>query len=882
MRVVFHIYFRSVYGQSLFLRLPDELAGKSGLISLHYENEDTWKAEIDIKDEAIKEKSSAVIVLMETGKENVEGNHLSILPGKVKGDEVHIFADWYATIWDKFIYNTKAFNFLSPLKKEKEKALLPIKKTTHFFEVQAPCLPAYFKVCITGNIKDLGTWEKEDCMLLRYTRKGWKGRLHLKDKGDEIVYKYGIYDTRLKKLVHYEAEENRVLPPAHHKHEPVFIQENTRLGEVWKAAGLNVPVSALKTRKSWGVGDFSDLMPLIDWASAAGMNIIQLLPINDTTVTHTLSDAYPYAAISAFALHPLYLDVHKLIKSSDIILPAAMLENIHRINDAPTLEYEAALQAKLEAIKILYEKEQHNFKDDFAWFEFMEMNRNWLVPYAAFCYLRDKNKTADASQWGEYSIYNEEAIQVLANPSAEHYPEIAIHYFTQFHLHLQLKDAVDYAHKKNIVIKGDLPIGVNTCSVDTWMSPHLFHMHMQAGAPPDAFTEKGQNWSFPTYNWTTMEADGFSWWRQRMEHLSIYFDAIRIDHVLGFFRIWSIPMHATEGILGRFKPAYPIAGSIFSEAGINFNVNAYTKPVIDDEIILRLFGIDAEWIKANCLRDNKLVPECATQRAATTFFAAHPGKRHLLDGMLWLIAQVILLEDDNQPGHYHFRINMQRTEAFSRLPEHEKQILEKLYDNYFFRDQDELWRAEGVKKLELLTASSPMFICAEDLGMVPEMVPPVLNNMHMAGLVVQRMPQRLAERFANINKTSFLTVVTPSTHDMSPLRLWWKEDKEATQYFYNHVLGHYGAAPDECTPWIATEIVTFHLQAPAIWAIFLLQDILAMNEELRRENAAEERINNPANPNHYWNYRMHLCLEDLKENKKFTRQLKELIAENGR
>lgn len=541
-----------------------------------------------------------------------------------------------------------------------------------------------------------------------------------------------------------------------------------------------------------------------------------------------------------------------------------------------------ALACKQAAIELLYEKDQFNFKDDFAWFEFMEINRHWLVPYAAFCYLRDKYKTANVVAWEEHSVYDEDAIQELVSPETDHYPKVAIHYYAQFHLHLQLTDAVDYAYKKNIILKGDLPIGVNTFGVDTWMSPHLFHMHMQAGAPPDAFTNKGQNWGFPTYNWATMEADGFSWWRQRMEHLSNYFDAIRIDHVLGFFRIWSMTPDATEGLLGRFAPAHPMPLQAFRDAGIELDENIYTKPLINDDIIYDLFGEEAEWVKANCLEGDKLSDTCNTQRKVTQFFKVHHGKKHIEEKMLWLVAQVILLKDETLQEHYHFRINMQDTAAFHHLTGADKQSLEQLYESYFFHNQNDLWKAEGIKKLKLLDTSSPMFICAEDLGMVPPMVPDVLNSMHMAGLVVQRMPQKSTERFADIRHTSFLTVVTPSTHDMSPLRLWWKEDREATQYFYNHVLGHYGQAPEECEPWIVREIIEQHLQSRAIFAIFLLQDLLATDEGLRRLNPVEERINNPANPDHYWNYRMHLYLEDLKKDKLFSKKLQTLITENGR
>ncbi|MEO7264914.1 MAG: 4-alpha-glucanotransferase [Ferruginibacter sp.] len=881
MHIVFLVKFASVYGQSVFIQFNEPVANGNNELSLDYVNENTWQGNISLNKEQRTKKITAQILIREAGKVDQQGNQLNLKLDKTKSTHILIHCDWYQPSWEQTIYESKAFKSISSVKKEKAIRPLSIKKTTHFFNVNAPVLPEHLSICISGSIEAMGQW-LEHPLLMQYSKNGWKARMHIKQQDDAILYKYGIYDSRLKKIITYEAEENRALPMPVEKEQIIFLQENSRLDNAWKLAGINVPVSALKSGKSWGIGDFSDLIPLIDWAGYSGFKLIQLLPINDTTATQTYKDAYPYAAISAFALHPVLLDVHKLAKAANLILPADLLQKVEQINKLPAIDYEAALSCKQQAIELLFEKEQHNFKDDFAWFEFLEINRQWLVPYAAFCYLRDKYKTADYSNWEEYCNYDEEDIQELVSPGSDHYNKIAIHYFIQFHLHLQLEDAVNYAHKNQVALKGDLPIGVHTYSVDTWMNPHLFHMHMQAGAPPDAFTAKGQNWSFPTYNWANMEAEGYSWWRQRMEQLSNYFDAIRIDHVLGFFRIWSIPGDETEGILGRLVPANPVPAESFRQAGINFNKDFFCKPFISEEILQRYFNDDAAWIKINCLDDGKLNHNCETQKKATAFMESYPGKEQHLPALLLLISEVILLKDEELANHYHFRINMQQTEAYRQLPDHEQQALEKLYNDYFYHNQNALWKDEGIKKLKLLAASSNMYICAEDLGMVPDMVPPVLNSMHMTGLIVQRMPQKDTERFADIKHCDYLKVVTPSTHDMSPLRLWWKEDNDATQYFYNHILGHYGTAITEAEPWICKEIIEQHLQSPAVMAVFLLQDLLAMDDNLRRENAAEERINNPANADHNWNYRMHISLETMMADKHFSNNLTKLIIETGR
>ncbi|HNP54585.1 MAG TPA: 4-alpha-glucanotransferase, partial [Ferruginibacter sp.] len=488
----------------------------------------------------------------------------------------------------------------------------------------------------------------------------------------------------------------------------------------------------------------------------------------------------------------------------------------------------------------------------------------------------------DYSQWGAYSVYDEDKIQELVSVDQPHYESIAIHYFTQYHLHLQLLDAVQYAHKKEVIIKGDLPIGVGRHSVDTWMYPHLFHMDMQAGAPPDAFATKGQNWSFPTYNWEIMRHDDFAWWRQRMEHMSNYFDAIRIDHVLGFFRIWSIPMHAVEGIFGRFIPTIPLRSDDFNRAGVYFDEFRLCEPYVHDEVIRQLFGDQASWAWENLIEGNRIRPAFRTQRLALEYFDAHPDQAFLKPAVFDLLSNVILLRDEDRPGAYHFRIGMTGSTSFGYLSDHDKRVLERMYHLYFFEWQNGLWHEEVQSKLDAIQKGSTMLICAEDLGMVPAMVEDVLKDREMLSLQVQRMPKASTQQFAHPSDAPYLSVVTPSTHDMSTVREWWEEDHAVTQQFYNQQLGHYGGAPFYAEPWICREIINQHLHAPAMWAVFLLQDLMAMDAGIRRESPLEERINVPANPDHYWNYRMHLQLEELLDATTFCQELKQLIAQSGR
>ncbi|HTE10777.1 MAG TPA: 4-alpha-glucanotransferase, partial [Chitinophagaceae bacterium] len=607
--------------------------------------------------------------------------------------------------------------------------------------------------------------------------------------------------------------------------------------------------------------------------------------------THTNTDSYPYSAISAFALHPIYVNLEEVAGKKYAAITKALRKKQKQLNDLSDLDYEQVVKSKLSALKELYTAQKEEFLTDEGFLDYFENNKSWLVPYAAFCYLRDKNGTFDYTQWKIYSRYNKEAIEKYVAPKAKHYDQVALQYFIQYHLHLQLKNATDYARKNGVVVKGDIPIGIGRYSCDAWINPSLYNMHLQAGAPPDGFAVKGQNWGFPTYNWQKMEEDGYGWWKQRFDSMIKYFDAFRIDHILGFFRIWSIPLHAVEGIMGHFVPDIPVHINEFSERNIWFIRQRYTQPFITDGITEEIFGAHAATVKENFLSpDNtglyQLKETFDTQRKVEQHFAAlEAGAENdrIKQGLFDLISNVILFEKEGSDGTaFHFRFAMDTTSSFRNLEWHTRQQLKDLYNNYFFQRQDWFWKNEAMNKLPVLKASTNMLVCGEDLGMVPHSVPDVMRQLGILSLEIQRMPKDPQKEFFHPNDAPYLSVVTPSTHDMSTIRGWWEEDKARTQHFFNFELGQWGTAPAICEAWINRAIVLQHLYSPAMWSIFLLQDLLGMSETLRRPDPADDRINIPADPKHYWKYRMQITLEQLIKEKEFNHELKQSVQESGR
>ncbi len=886
MTINFYVGFRSQPGQTVALKLGhynkhNDLTTIE--ILLNYLNESYWNVSLDTDDyELADEIEYSYIYRDATRGEQFEFCKRSSLNiKKVDAENMDVIDEWRDDSLFEDVFTSLPFTSVLIQGREKVK-VTDTKKPTHIFKVRGPVLSPGKVVCITGAGKKLKDWDSSKPLLMDFKKNQWVLKLNLAKESFPLEYKLGVYNLATKEM-EFEGGSNRQVPPPGEKSELcllhlVFNPLNSR----WKGAGVNIPVSSLKTANSWGVGDFTDLNLLTDFSKSAGIRLIQLLPINDTTSTHTNKDSYPYSAVSAFALHPIYLNVQKLAAAAGIEISDEMQLQVRELNTKKSLHYDEVLALKSAAIRELYQKDKLQFKDDFGWFSFFDLNRHWLVPYAAYCYLREKNKTADYNTWGEYMSFQEDMIQELVSPENDFYDEVAIHYFTQYHLHLQLKDAVDYAHKAGIIIKGDLPIGVGRHSADAWMYRPLFHMDMQAGAPPDAFATKGQNWSFPTYNWEKMAEDNYAWWRQRMEHMSNYFDAIRIDHVLGFFRIWSIPLDAIEGILGRFVPAWPLRNYDFYNAGVHFNEDRYCTPFVTEDLLRKWFGEHAPLVRDTFFNDYRFKPELNTQRKIAAYLKGHPEHGHFQHGLFELLANVMAFKDDELASHYHFRINMFDTDSYRAMSHFEQEIVNRLYDDYFFHKQNVLWEEEGIKKLAALKSSTNMLICAEDLGMVPKMVESVLNNMQMLALEVQRMPKKPGEIFSNPYNAPYLSVVTPSTHDMASIREWWEENRHVTQDFYNQQLRHYGEAPYFAEPWICRDILQQHLDSPGMWAVFLLQDLLCMDESLRINDPKAERINNPADPDHYWNYRMHISLEHLLEQDGFIITLKNMISQSGR
>ncbi len=898
MQVHFYLRYHSRFGQHLCItgNIPELGSDDPGAaVQMNYLNDEFWEFTLNIKRKELKKQVSYAYLLRDDNGETV----LEYSPGRViewpekKLSDLFLIDTWGDPGLYENTFFTDAFDRVLLAKSHSKGKPTNDENFTHEFRVMAPLLKKNEVICLAGSGSRLGHWSEEKPVLMGRKAKFFSARLNLSGETFPFAYKYAIWQTREKKFIRYENGNNRMLYEEGNETKRVILQDGfVRMpNNSWKGAGVALPVFSLRSKKSFGTGEFTDLKLLARWAGKCGIRLIQILPVNDTTATRTWKDSYPYSSISAFALHPLYINLWKVAGKERTALLNSFKKKQKELNALPELNYEEVTEQKLSALKILFDELKNDCFRSEDYKSFFKENKHWLEPYALFCVSRDNNQTADFTKWPlEFSIYRTDD-KDLHSPKNDPEDQRKFYYFIQYHLHLQLKEARDYAHKLGIILKGDVPIGISRKSCDAWIAPELYHMDQQAGAPPDDFTPLGQNWGFPTYNWKKMQEDGFAWWKARFRRMQQYFDAFRIDHILGFFRIWSIPEDAIQGIMGRFVPSIPVGIHEFGENGIWFNEERYCEPFIIDEIIKGQFeGMEDEVIEKFLLNNDdgtyRLQSGFGTQREVFDHFSELENSEknnQVKNGLLNLLSNVILFEDAKKPGEsFHFRFAVDKTSSFQHLNPFIRGKLKELYNDYFFNRQEGYWRKEAMQKLPSLKAATNMLICGEDLGVVPRCVPDVMKELGILSLEIQRMPKKQGPEFFIVDEAPYLSVVSPSTHDMSTIRGWWEENRDTTQRFYNKILGQWGEAPEFCEAWINRAIVLQHLYSPAMWSIFQWQDLVGMSETLRRDDPKEERINDPSNPEHYWRYRMHISLEDLVNQKEFNEELRGYIVHSDR
>lgn len=890
MTVQFNIEYKAMFGEQIVVNIQTE----EGELKLPLETTDGQRWACDWCVES-PEKLYTYYYSVEREGKAVKTEWLIIkhqLDVNARKAEAYTLYDhWKAMPEDAYLYSsafTDCINHQAPQEMKPETGSKIVRLI-----VRAPQLRDGERLGVLGADKALGVWDVQKILpMTQHTYNEWVADIdatHL--EGSHLEFKFVAFRNAKNELL-WETSMNRTVDlPEMKAGELVSYELDQAFFALYnrKLAGTQVPVFSLRTRKSAGIGDFGDLKTMIDFVASTGQKVLQLLPINDTTITHTWTDSYPYSCISVFAIHPQYADLHALPELKDAKARAEAEKTRAELNALDKIDYEKVNDFKINYLRQIFNQEGEKMMKTAEYKAFFQDTELWLVPYAQYSYLRDKNGTADFNQWPDHQVWDEAERKVLADPKTAAYKNVAFFYFVQFVLDRQMQEAHEHAKAKGVILKGDIPIGVNRNGCDVWTEPKYFNLNGQAGAPPDDFSANGQNWGFPTYNWFEMLKDGCQWWNRRFKNMARYFDAYRIDHVLGFFRIWEIPVHSVHGLLGQFAPALAMSREEIESYGLHFQEDRFTRPFITDWVLDRMFHERAGEVKEKYLdrlddERYQMKPEVDTQRKVEALFADATDEKELWlrDGLYALISDVLFVRDHTNPGVFHPRISAQLDFIYESLYDNDKAAFNRLYNDYFYRRNNQFWYQEAMKKLPKLVQATRMLVCAEDLGMVPDCVPWVMDELKILSLELQSMPKDPSVKFGHLSRNPYRSVCTISSHDMPTLRMWWDENIQRTQEYYNTMLYRQGPAPHPLPGWLASDIISRHLTSPSMLCILSIQDWLATDEALRLPDADAERINIPANPKHYWRYRMHLNIEDLAADKRFVQSITEMISQSGR
>lgn len=852
----FHVNYKTEYGDSVLIETRESADSAVSMKEMSSDSE--GNCEYSLRVSGGFEYRYAV--KMRDGL--IEERHWRVMPA-TKGD-VEIYDTWRSPQSGSDALAASAFSsavFL-PESKVKPSAL---KQGSLAIVLREPRVGKDEEIRIVG--KQFVNWNTANAMKMRRCENfTWVLELEAMPILKELEFKFCLWDTANDCFKRYEEGENHLARALSGK-SVVYSYNGFNYGDLWRAAGVAVPIFSLRSHRSRGCGEFLDLKPLADWCEQSHLRVIQLLPINDTTAMRKWRDSYPYNAISIMALHPSYISVDEVYAKYGERMSSLERETGLYLNDTVSVEYNRTRDWKDKNMRALFNKVAKAFIKAKETKEYLANNAGWLKDYAAFATLRDKYGTPNFREWPAHSTHVKEEVDEMFRPDSEEYNEVMYRVFLQYHLERQLRDAIEYVHKKGVAIKGDLPIGINPHSVEAWTEPELFNFGLQAGAPPDFFSCDGQNWGFPTYRWEVMAKDGYNWWERRMERMQMFFDAFRIDHILGFFRIWSIPYPFKSGLMGVFSPSLPLSDKELKERGVHTPASELAWPSVTEEFLRKQFQEYTESAKQffnyragiHKLREGYFDPSKFDSWIEKD---VEPNARERMRNAISNVLHEVLFVSV-KAGEWQPRIMLEETDRFRRLQDGEREAVRNIYNDFFFSRHNDFWKKCAEERLGAMLKKCGMLVCGEDLGMIPATVPIVMQRLQILSLELQRMPKESWQRFGTPSYYPYLSVCATSSHDISPIRGWWEEDRNDVEWFYANMMHRGGEAPKVANADIVTNIICQNLHSPSMLCINPIQDYAGMMDDVPHLLPFEERINVPSNLQQHWCYRIPFCIDDL-------------------
>jgi len=635
--------------------------------------------------------------------------------------------------------------------------------------------------------------------------------------------------------------------------------------------GTAVPLSSLRSRHGGGIGEFPDLALLGAWCRDAGLAVVQLLPINDTGY-----ESSPYSALSAFALHPVYLRLADLpgygvIEEKAKALAAELNARVH-------VDHTRVWAGKQSLLHQLFDHVTLSEAEAEAWIA----THSWGRVYAVFWALRERYARAGWQSWPEHRQVDAKTIARLWKELG---PEARFPIWLQIQAEAQLGAAVATLESFGVALKGDIPILLNEDSADVWAHPEYFDLSLRAGAPPDGMNPEGQNWGFPVYRWDNLAKDGYRWWKDRLGHAARFYQAYRIDHVLGFFRLWATPAENHTAQLGLYQPAPRLTEEALRRLGFDDGRLVWmSEPhVFGLELRERLgaeaeAAADASLTKIGAEDLYRFRPAIRGEKDLTALALSDHAKGVLIHSFR---NRTLLRQAD---GSFVPTAQYYATRAYDSLNQDERWSFEHLIQEVHEQVQQE-WEDQGRRLLGFMKESTSMLVCAEDLGSIPDCVPRVLGELGILGLKICRWARDWnapGQPYFRVVDYPELSVCTPSVHDTSTLRQWWDEEKD-----HRGFLAALGLDPSRddgpYTPDQAAKVLAALMTTRSRLCVVALQDWFGLDEGLKTDDPAAERVNTPGTVGlTNWAWRMKPYLEDLLARSAFTAQVRGLTDSRSR
>lgn len=704
-----------------------------------------------------------------------------------------------------------------------------------------------------------------------------------------------------------------------------------------KKEGIVVPLGALYCQESIDIGDFLSLKKLADFCKLADIQIIQLLPVNDTG-----NHSSPYSGLSAYALHPIYIRIEALPEFNEALKNKSFASayKTYKKNSkySNRFNYLTVLQNKINLLHLIFniiEKKYSSeikktvsskvnvvevnsdlseYQDLFKKIDDFAKKNKWLVPYAVFKNLKDVSMQSSWKEWEEnYRNMSKEQILLRWNNKALKSSH-NFYVWLQMRCHEQFLESANYIKSLGIILKGDIPILMNEDSSDCWAWPEFFCQEERAGSPPDGENPFGQNWGFPTYNWDRLETDDFTWWKERIKTAAKYYDAFRIDHILGFFRIWANSENETSAYLGHTIPYSSISRKVFEENDFTEErLDWLSKPHIPTSLIEDITWNHEEAtniLESICTRikDEELwifSDEIKFDKDILSFTFADDKDKDLRikNAFLskWKDRTLIEITKNNFVPVYSYK----NSTAWNSLNDDEKSAMEEIFAEN--RNKENLlWKKHALKTLKVLTSSSDMKACAEDLGVSLPCMDEVLKELNILSLKVFRWERKWEsenQEFIPFEDYKELSVATSSVHDSSTIRQWWTNEKSAVKQFlkqeeelyvlreeksnkskgkiqkelFDEEIKFPFSYEDEFSSEIAQFLLERFAETRSLWFINPLQDYLYLEKKYYLENPDDERINVPGSVNDFnWTYRIPAQLEDLCKDESLIEKIKKI------